>query len=159
MKTFLKLDLKNTNLMFPIILFTTFGLSSIKAQTKTKIETIELKTSNPDIIVKVIRDGNILETKAFNNSSSQLYAVSFEIKATLKSKTKTFIKSLKGHTTNEMFPLQPNSSTLSKSELLTFADDEVKYIDGTQIKAPQDKSLYNSLLSAELVNFTEKKVK
>ena len=77
----------------------------------------------------------------------------------MKSKTRTFVKSLKGHTTNQMFPLQPNSSTFSKSELLTFADDEVKYIDGTQIKAPQDKTLYNSLISAELVNFTEKKVK
>lgn len=131
----------------------------MKAQTKTRIETIELKTSNPDIIVKVIRDGDILETKAFNNSATQQYAVSFEIKATLKSKTKTFVISLKGHTTNEIFPLQPKSSTFSKSELLTFADDEVKYIDRTQIKASQDKSLYNSLISAELVSFTEKKVK
>lgn len=131
----------------------------MKAQTKTRIETIELKTSNPDIIVKVIRDGDILETKAFNNSATQQYAVSFEIKATLKSKTKTFVISLKGHTKNEMFPLQPKSSTFSKSELLTFADDEVKYIDRTQIKASQDKSLYNSLISAELVSFTEKKVK
>lgn len=158
MKTFLRLNLRCKS-TFIIMLFAAFGFCNLKAQTKTKIETIELKTSNPDIIVKVTRDGNILETKAFNNSSSQPYAVSFEIKATLKSKTKTFVKSLKGHTTNEMFPLQPNSSTFSKSELLSSADDEVKYIDGTQIKAPQDKSLYNSLLSAELVNFTEKKVK
>uniref|UniRef100_UPI00404B54B1 hypothetical protein n=1 Tax=Flavobacterium sp. TaxID=239 RepID=UPI00404B54B1 len=147
-----------TQFLIIVMLFTAFGMSNANAQTKTKVETIELKTSNPDIIVKVTRDGKILETKAYNNSSKS-YAVDFSIKATLKSKTKTFTKTLAGHSTNQMFPLQPNGSTLSKSELLASADDEVKYIDGTQIKAPQDQSLYNALKSAELVTFSAKEIK
>lgn len=149
---------KNIGKLLVVLLFITFGFGTVKAQTKTKVETIELKTTNPDIIVKVIRDGKILETKAYNNSSKS-YAVDFSIKATLKSKTKTFTKTLQGHSTNQMFPLQPNKSTLSKSELLASADDEVKYIDGTQIKAPQDQSLYNALESVELVTFSAKEIK
>lgn len=140
-----------------VIIFITFGMDSSKAQTRTKVETIELKTSNPDIIVKVIRDGRILETKAFNNSSSKSFELDYTVRITLKSKTKTFTKTLIGFSSNSNFPLKPKEySYLTKSELLPAADDETKYIDGTQIKAPQDQSLYNSLVSAELVNFSHK---
>lgn len=141
-----------------VMLFIAFGVGNAKAQTKNKTETIELKTANPDIVVKVIRDGNILETKAFNNSSSKSFELDYSVKITLKSKTKTFTKTLKNGAT-AMLPLKPNDRTFNKSELLSSADDELKYIDGTQIKAPQDQSLYNSLISAELVNFKAKEVK
>lgn len=141
-----------------VMLFIAFGVGNAKAQTKNKTETIELKTANPDIVVKVIRDGNILETKAFNNSSSKSFELDYSVKITLKSKTKTFTKTLKNGAT-AMLPLKPNDRTFNKSELLSSADDELKYIDGTQIKAPQDQSLYNSLISAELASFTAKEVK
>lgn len=139
-----------------IILFSVIGFAN--AQTKEKTETIELKTNNPDIIVKVVRDGKILETKAFNNSSSKSFELNYSVKITLKSKTKTFTKTL-NNSAGAMLPLKPNDSTFSKSELLSSADDEVKYIEGTQIKAAQDQSLYNSLVSAELASFSSKEVK
>ncbi len=154
----MKTSVKTTGKLLAVILFIAFGMSNSQAQTKTKTETIELKTANPDIVVKVIRDGKILETKAFNNSSSKSFELDYSVNITLKSKTKTFTKTLKNGAT-AMLPLKPNNSTFNKSVLLSSVDDEVKYIEGTQIKAPQDQSLYNSLISAELVNFKVKEVK
>jgi hypothetical protein len=139
-----------------IIIFTLFAINA-NAQTKEKLETIELKTSNPDIVIKVTRDGRILETKAFNNSNSKSFQLDYSIKVTLKSKTKTFSQILKGSSSNENFPLKPKEySYLTTSELLPAADDEVRYIRGTEIREKPDQSLYHTLISAELVSFSSK---